>query len=105
MSRKPEERDEPKLQILCVMPAPTGYRGICRKEDRFVYFRFSKREGFKEIVDYPASDFLSMAHFTETISKFVPTVFFLDEPVDICLPTMESFEEIYRGTTAGRKKF
>ena len=104
MSRKREEHDEPKLQILCIMPAPTGYRGICRKEDRFVYFRFSKRDGFREIMDYPASDYLSVAHFTETISKFVPTVFFLDKPVDIFLPSMNAFDEVYRGTTAGRRK-
>jgi hypothetical protein len=80
------------MKIIGIMQNPRGYWGFLEENDKYVYFRFSKKRGLKRLVEYAREDFSSYKQFVEVMTRFVPVKMFLKKPIHM---TKMDFDSLY----------
>lgn len=81
-------------RVLCLRSYSNGYAGFMEDEQDYIYFNFTRKGGFKEIMRFPRSDYADYGHFVGGITRFFPYNFFLRPPVVIDACTIEELDRI-----------
>lgn len=83
------------MKIMCLRSYSHGYTGFMEEQDQYVFFQFPRRGKIRRLVTYDKSQFTNYRHFVGGISKFIPHLFFLEQPVAVDLMTIQALDCIF----------
>ena len=65
------------------------------EKSQYVFFQFPRRGKLKRLVTFKKSDYKSYRHFVGGISKFLPYLFFLEQPILIDPLTIHDLDKVF----------
>ncbi len=83
------------MKIIYLRLYTNGYRGFLEEKECYVFFQFPRGGQLKRLVKYEKSLFSDYRHFVGGISKFMPRLYFLEEPVLIQSVTIEELDRVF----------
>jgi len=84
------------MKIMCLRSYSHGYTGFMEEQGQYVFFQFPRRGKIRELLTYDKSQFTGYRHFVGGISKFIPHLFFLEQPIAVDPMTIHALDSIFK---------
>ncbi|MDM8550875.1 hypothetical protein QUF72_12380 [Desulfobacterales bacterium HSG2] len=84
------------MKLISLKSYRNGYTGFVEEKERYVFFNFSRKGKFKNLLEYSKADYTSYDHFLSVISKFIPRKSFFKKPIPFESMTIAELDRIYK---------
>ncbi len=84
------------MRVFCIRRYSHGYTGFVEDEDEYAFFQFPRRGKLRKLFAHDKNDYPDYHYFVGAMSKFIPRLFFLEQPIPFEPVTIEQLDKIHK---------